>query len=359
MKNRIFLLVTISFLTTGGLSAQKFVNEFLNIGVGARNQGMFGAVTSHVKDGTAAYWNVAGLTGIEENLQINAMHSKWFGGVANYDYFSVAKKLNNDRGSVVALSIVRLGVDNIPYTVNLVGADGSIDFSRVTSFSASDIAGFVSYAQRLGEKISVGGNIKVIRRSIGKFGDAWGVGADLGMQYKLSENISLGAIARDLTTSVNSWTFNFDEKDKQEYTATGNTIPVSSTEISLPKLSLGGAYKITQGQFDILGELNLNISTDGTEAAVLSGNKINVDPTFGFEVGYLDKVFVRGGLGNIQSVINPENTATKKLEVQPNVGLGINLGRIKIDYALANLGSVSGVQISHIVSASLGFVPKG
>jgi hypothetical protein len=360
MKNRHFLVFILGFLTFSSLQAQKFVNEFLNIGVGARNQGMFGAVTSHVNDGTAAYWNVAGLASIQDNLQLNAMHSKWFGGVANYDYFSVAKRLNMSKNAVGAVSIIRLGVDNIPNTLNLVGPDGSIDFSRVTSFAASDLAGIVSYAQKLGrsDRLSVGANIKIIRRSIGEFGDAWGVGADVGAQYKLSDNISLGVMAKDITTTVNSWTFNLKDEDKQVFTSTGNTIPLSSTEITLPRLILGGGYKLDRGKFIFLGEVNLNISTDGTEAAVLSGNNINVDPTFGVEVGYDNRVFVRGGLGNIQSVINPANTAQKKFEIQPNIGLGLNLGRIKIDYALANLGSVSGVQISHIFSASLGFVPR-
>lgn len=121
---------------------------------------------------------------------------------------------------------------------------------------------------------------------------------------------------------------------------------------------LGGAYKIEKGDFKIISELDLNISTDGTEAAIISGNNFNLDPSFGTEVGYADKVFVRFGLGNIQSVINPANTAENKFEIQPNIGLGLNLGRVKIDYALANVGSVSGVQLSHIFSASLDFVPR-
>ncbi len=352
------ILLLWSFICTQEAHGQKFVNEFLNIGVGARNQALFGSVVANVKDGTAAYWNVAGLTGIESNLQLNAMHSRWFGGVANYDYFSIAKKLNASNNSVAALSVIRLGVDNIPNTLNLIGPDGSIDFSRVTSFSTSDLAGVASYAQKIGDDLSVGGSIKVIRRKIGDFGGAWGVGADLGLRYEMSDNLNFGVSARDITTTVNSWTFNLSDDVKQVFTATGNDIPVSSTEIALPRIVVGGAYKIESGDFKILSELDLNISTDGTEAALLSSNRFNVDPSFGAEVGYSDRVFVRIGLGNIQSVINPANTAANKFEIQPNIGLGLNLGRIKIDYALANVGSVSGVQLSHIFSASLDFVPR-
>ena len=38
--------------------------------------------------------------------------------------------------------------------------------------------------------------------------------------------------------------------------------------------------------------------------------------------------------------------------------LGLALGRINIDYALSNIGSVSGVQASHIFSASMYFTGR-
>jgi hypothetical protein len=353
-----FQPLAILILSISTINAQKFVNEFLNIGVGARNQGMFGSVVANVGDATAAYWNVAGLTDIESNLQLNAMHSRWFGGIANYDYFSIAKKLNSSTKSVAALSIIRLGVDNIPNTLNLIGPDGSLDFSRVSSFSTSDLAALLSYARVMkNENLSVGGNIKIIRRTIGRFGGAWGVGADLGARYKTG-NFLFGVSARDITTTVNAWTFNLMDDEKESFIRTNNEIPVNSTEVTLPRLIIGSAYKLTKGNFSYLGELDLNFSTDGTKASIVSGDKFNIDPSLGVEVGYASKVFVRAGVGNFQSVTNPTNTTQRSLEIQPNIGLGLKLGRLKIDYALANQGSVSGSLISHIFSLGLDFVPR-
>jgi hypothetical protein len=350
------ILIAMSHLVIG----QKFVNEFLNIGVGARSHGMFGSVVANGGDGTSAFWNVAGLTEIEGNLQLNAMRSPLFGGIANYDFISVAKKLNTDRKSFASLAVVRLGVDNIPNTLNLIGPDGTIDYDKVVPFSVSDVAALLSYAQQAGfdENFSFGGTIKIIRRSIGPFGDAWGIGADVGVRYKIGESIILGATARDVTTTVNAWTFTLDDETKQIFAATNNDIPVSSTEIALPRIILGGAYILRKNNFKVTTELDLNISTDGTRAAVLSGKNFNLDPSLGVEVGYLDKVFVRGGLGNMQSVINQVNAANTKFTIQPNIGLGLNLGRLRIDYALANLGSANGLQISHIFSLGLDFVPR-
>ncbi len=72
----------------------------------------------------------------------------------------------------------------------------------------------------------------------------------------------------------------------------------------------------------------------------------------------MKKVFLRAGVGNIQSVINPVNTSTRSLEFQPNVGLGLKLGRLKVDYALANIGNISGILASHIFSLGLEFAPR-
>lgn len=357
--NRIILFHILVIFTAVPATAQKFVNEFLNIGVGARAHGMFGSVVASTNDGTAAYWNTAGLTELENPLQLNAMHAKWFGGIANYDYVSIAKKLNSRNKSVAAFSFIRLGVDNIPNTLNLIGPDGTVDYNRVTNFSASDYAGIFSYAQTIGrnEKFSVGGNIKVIHRSIGSFGKAWGFGADLGVRYKGDKYI-LGLSARDITTTFNAWSFNLTEEEKRVFQSTGNDIPISSTEITLPRLIFGAAYFGTKGDFNYLAEMDLNISTNGTESGIISGKNINLDPSLGIEIGYIQKVFLRVGLGNMQTVINQTNTAERDFEIQPNVGLGLKLGRLKVDYALANIGSVSGVLVSHIFSLTLDFAPR-
>lgn len=360
MARKVFSVIILSFvLFCFQAHGQKFVNEFLNIGVGARAHGMFGSVVASGSDGTSAYWNTAGMVDIENPLQINAMHANWFGGIANYDYVSIARKLGSDRKSVAAFSFIRLGVDNIPNTLNLIGPDGTVDYNRVTNFSASDYAGLFSYATSLGrnENLSVGGNIKVIHRSIGSFGKAWGFGADFGVRYK-TDNLAFGLSARDITTTFNSWSFNLTEDEKKVFQTTGNEIPVSSTELTLPRLIAGAAYFDTRGNFSYLAEFDLNISTNGTKAGIISGKNLNIDPSLGIEVGYASRVFLRAGLGNMQTVINQTNTAKRVFEIQPNVGLGLKLGRLKVDYALANIGSVSGVLVSHIFSLGLDFAPK-
>jgi len=362
MKNLLSIFIIILSFSLSIQAQTKFVNEFLNIGVGAEAHGKFGSVVATVDDVTAGFWNPAGLTQLESPLQISAMHANWFGGIANYDFVSVAKKFKGDRSAVGGITVIRMGVDNIPNTLNLIGPDGTVNYDRITTFSASDYAVLLSYARNMNAKgnFSVGGNIKIINRSIGSFATAWGFGADFGAQWR-GDLFSFGLSAKDITTTFNAWSFNLSDEDKQVFQQTDNDIPVSSTEISLPRVILGAAFHKKVKSFSYMVEADLNISSNGTEAGIFSGKSFAVDPTFGFEVGYSDRVFIRGGVGNIQSVINPsieDNGVSKNLEFQPNIGMGLKLGRLKVDYALTNIGSVSGVLVSHVFSLTLNFNAK-
>ena len=338
-------------------SAQKFVNEFLNIGVGARAHGMFGSVVANGEDLTSAYWNPAGLIGLENSLEINAMHANWFGGIAGYDYISIGKKFK-EKNAAAAVTLIRMGIDNIPNTLNLIGPDGNVDYNRIETFSTADYAFMISYAKAMDEegKLSLGGNLKVIHRSIGSFGSAWGFGADIGATYKVLKNITLGLTAKDITTTFNAWSFNLSEDEKSTFNDTGNEIPVSSNEVTLPRLVLGIAYQTNIGaNFSLLAETDLTFSTYGREAALVSKNRLEIDPTLGIEIGYMNKAFLRFGMGNIQRRVNIENFDESTIEIQPNVGLGLKLGRLTVDYALTNLGDRTDILVSHIFSVGIAF----
>ena len=229
MKKHFILFLTVIFFSTHQLLSQTYSNEFLAIGVGARAHGMSGAVTATTNDLYSSYWNPAGLTQLDVPFQIGVMHAEWFGGVAKYDFLGFAKPLSNGtKKRAIGLSVIRLGIDQIPYTLNLVGADGSINYDNVSQFSAADYAVQMTYAQELNKNFSIGGNMKIIRRVIGTMASAWGVGADLGIQYRKG-NWRLAAVGRDITTTYNAWTATLTDEEIR----LGKELSIKSNSISL------------------------------------------------------------------------------------------------------------------------------
>jgi hypothetical protein len=242
--NKKFFTVLVAFLgiiSTAVAQAPKYSNEFLNIGVGARALGMSNSYVTSVNDVTAGYWNPAGLLGIKNQHQVALMHSEYFAGIAKYDYGAFATRI--DSSSVLGLSLIRFGVDDIPNTTELIDANGNVDYNRISTFSAVDYAFLVSYAKQLKiPGLRLGANVKIIRRKVGDFAGAWGFGLDAGAQYDYKK-WKFAAMARDVTSTFNAWSFNLSEETKQVFLATGNEIPENSVEITLPKLLLGAARK--------------------------------------------------------------------------------------------------------------------
>src|SRR5690554_7199722 len=100
MKNHLLILSFTLTLLSGALFSQdgsvapKYSNEFLQIGVGARSLGMGNAMVAGVNDVTSVYWNPAGLTGVENKLDVSLMHSEYFAGIAKYDYIGLAHSID-------------------------------------------------------------------------------------------------------------------------------------------------------------------------------------------------------------------------------------------------------------------------
>jgi hypothetical protein len=340
------LLATQVFAQT---NAPKYSNEFLSIGVSARALGMSNSVVASVNDVTGGYWNPAALNLIQSDIQLGLMHSEYFAGIAKFDYGSFAMPLP-EKNSTIGFSIMRFGVDDIPNTLFLVEADGSINYDNITAFSVADYAFLGSYATKLKwNNLRVGGNVKVIHRQAGDFATAWGFGIDLGAQMDYNK-WKFGVTARDITSTFNAWSFSFTEEEKDVLLATGNIIPENSLEITTPKLILGAAYDFTINEnFGLLAEINADITTDGRRNVLVSADPISIDPHLGIEADYKDFIYLRGGIGNVQRYI-PDDLYEEAWTLQPNLGLGVEIGPVMLDYAYTNIGKQSEVLYSHVFS---------
>lgn len=346
----------------------KYSNEFLNIGVGARALGMSASQVASVNDVTSGYWNPAGLSQIGPKIQVAAMHSEYFAGIAKYDYASIGKAI--DSSSAAAFSIIRFGVDDIPNTTNLIDEGGNIDYDRITKFSAVDYAFIFSYGQKgltrnaamsgsdnrflsslnNKDRFSWGVNAKIIYRHIGDFAQGWGFGIDAGVQYRI-RNWCVGAVAKDITSTFNAWSYSLDNQTKQVFRNTGNEIPSNGLEITLPRVIAGFGRTFNIKKTTLLAEVNATMTTDGRRNVLVSANPVSIDPSFGLEAIYNRTIFVRAGIGNFQRVLEFDDV--RRTTFQPNIGLGLRIRTLQIDYALSDIGNVSDVLYSNVFSLRL------
>jgi len=353
----IIILLAVAQLTTA--QPRIYVNEYLNIGVGARGLSMAGAQSASSADAYAGYWNPAGLMRITTDIQGGLMHAEYFGGISQYDFASFAMPIQ-DHKRAIGISFIRFGTDDIPYTIDYVRPDGSFDESKLKGISAGDYAVLFSYAQELNLfknnkdiKTRIGANAKVLYRNIGKMANAWGFGLDLGMQMDYKK-WQFGVTAKDITTTYTAWSFHLTEREKQVFGQTGNEIPVKSYEVMLPRLNFGAAYFFLKPEqkFQVLAELGFDLTTDGKRATIISSKPISIDPRLGLEASYKNGIFLRAGVGNFYRVMdNADTTNQRKYTVfQPSVGVGFKIKSLSIDYAFTSLQVQDNPLMSHIVS---------
>ncbi len=364
---QVFLLLLIIGQSLYSQTIRSFSNEFLNIGVDASAFGMGKAVTATSNDVNSIYWNPAGLVGLEDN-QGSLMHAEYFQGIAKYDYIAFAKPINDE--STVAISIIRFAVDDILNTTQLI-QEGQINFNRISLFSAADWAVNVAYAKKLLVKdLNIGVNAKIVRRKIGDFASSIGFGLDAGIQFQRND-WKFGLMLRDITTTFNAWSFNQGELDNiiaiyddlnDAILNDGNpdnddeiipTVVPEKIEITKPKMQLGVARKFRVGRdFNVLAAVDLNMRFAETND-IISTSFVSISPAFGFQVDYLDMVYLRGGVNNFQNQTNFDDSTSLILE--PNFGVGFKYKGIQIDYALANIGGASGTLFSNVFSVKIDF----
>ena len=338
--------------------APKYSNEFLQIGIGADALGRGNAVVANSSGVSSGYWNPAGLISSSKFMEVGAMHSEYFAGIAKYDYLGLSKTINDPRSladkSAIGLSLIRFAVDDIPNTTQLINAQGQIDYSKVSSFTASDFALIASYARTLPVKgLSVGANFKIIKRKVGDFAKSWGFGLDAGAQYKMNKNWQFGAMLRDVTSTFNAWTFDLDDEMREVFVKTDNVLPENGLELTLPRLIVGAQWKKELGKKGIYfaSELDLSMTFDGKRNTLIKSKAVSIDPNLGIEMGFKNYFSIKAGIVNIQQVSDLDKNTS--YTIQPNIGFGIAIKNFNLDYAFTDIGDQSVALYSHVVSLKI------
>lgn len=356
MKHLRAIIIILLLTCQAGLFAQnnapKYSNEFMNIGAGARAFGMGLSAVSYVDDATAGYWNPAGLNQMKSDHQLTLMHSAYFGGIANYDFASFATHI--DSLGFIGITVLRFSVDDIADTRFLFDGAGALNYDNIRFFSSSDYAVFLSYARKLPilDGLDFGGNIKVIRRVVGDFAGSWGFGMDFGLQ-KQYKGWNFGLVAKDIFGTFNSWSYNTPELINI-YSQTDNEIPENGLEVSIPRVLLGASrvFKLSDS-FTILGTVDLAATFDGKRNTLIKSNLASIDPYGGMEVGFKEMAFLRLGVSQFQQIKDFDDEKTWSF--QPNLGVGIKIKELTIDYAFTDIGDQAAGLYSHVFSVNVDF----
>jgi len=281
------------------------------------------------------------------------MHSNYFANIATYNFVAYATPIDDE--SALGFSMIRFGVDDILDTTQLIDDQGNINFDRINLFSTADYAFLFSYARRLKFKnLNYGVNLKIIRRIIGDFSSSWGFGMDFGIQFKTNNNWNFGLMARDITTTYNSWSINEERLDDIQNAIEGQNQEIpSGTEITIPKLQLGVSKEMDiKNSYTLLAALDLILKFEENND-IISTNFASINPALGIEFGYLDLVFLRLGMGNFQNELQFDNS--KELSFQPNFGIGFKYKSIEMDYAFTDIGNQSIALYSNVFSLKFDF----
>jgi hypothetical protein len=308
----------------GGTGVGKYAGEFLSLGAGGRALGMGGAAAALAQDATAGYWNPAGLSHLLYP-QITLMHDEQFGSLVNYDYGAVAVPVG--LSTSLALSVLRLGVDDIPDTRNAgVDINGNvtydpnqfsrIDPSRVTYFTAADWAVYLSYAKKESEEFSYGANVKFIRRELGDH-SATGMGFDIAAWYMPLDEVMLGVNLQDVTTTFLAW-------------------DTGTNELISPTLKLGSAYLLDALGGRFVPAIDVDVRFENRRYASMAHiGPVSLDVHSGLEYQIKDFAALRVGYSDVK---------------QLTLGAGLHLPKLNIDYSFAKFDGINQLGNTHRIS---------
>ena len=241
--------------------------------------------------------------------QVSLMHEEHFGSLVNYNYGAVAIPYGTDMS--FGISLIRISVDGIPDTRNaLYDANGDgildihtdrLDYSKITEFSNTDWAAYLTFAKRISDNFSWGANVKIIRRDLAEY-SATGIGFDLGMFYSPAQNLYLGANVQDITTTLVAWSS-------------------GRNELITPTAKIGAAYSLDFLGGNLMPAIDCDMRFENRQyASTFHVGPVSFDMHAGLEYNFKNIFEVRGGYNDVK---------------QFTIGAGIHLPKLQIDYSFA------------------------
>jgi hypothetical protein len=329
----------------GDAAATKYAGAFMENGGGARALAMGGAFHAVADDPSTTFWNPAGL-GTMPARQLMLMHSERFGDLIDRSFASYVQPVGwnilGGQSAGIGLTLIRLGIDNIPFTDHLfdqLDTDGDGEVSREESFGLFDLqdqikyesdqefAFFLSYGERKGDW-QVGASLKFVRQSIGPY-SSFGIGADLAvLRPRIWGNLDFGLKLQDITTTYLSW----DSPDGRNELILPAIVPALAYRVPMPQWNMGLILAASL-------ESRFENRRDADQYWIGSSS---ANAHIGAEVAFSDRVFLRGGF---DSGWDAEDLTA---------GAGFKLPPLTVDYAYAG-DTLDIDEVTHRISLAIQF----
>ncbi len=197
MKKIIFIISIALLLLPALLSAEPFGKvgtaalQFLKLGIDARAVGMGEAYTAVTDDISSVFWNPAGLAPATRN-QAFFSHTNWPANIMHE--FAAASFSTGVSTWAVYASVLHM--DQMEVTdEDTFGPSGE-------TFTASNIAAGLAYAQQYTDKFSAGASVKYLRENLHEF-SVNSFAFDLGSMYNTRwRNVKIGMTLRNFGPEV-------------------------------------------------------------------------------------------------------------------------------------------------------------
>ncbi len=167
-KWKIFLSVcaTAAVLAAPAQAVMKKVGQtglqFLKIDMSTRGAAMGGSYTTVNNDATSMFYNPAGLAAMESDVDLFVTHTQWIAGIS---YLGGGGAVNLGNWGTVGLSWITAN-----YGDDFIGtqyANNYLGYIETGKLNVSAYTGGLSYASRLTDRFSVGGQVKYCYQHLG------------------------------------------------------------------------------------------------------------------------------------------------------------------------------------------------
>lgn len=318
----LILVCCVSFLCAEFDKVGTTAAQFLKMGTGAKALGMGGSFVALADDGSAQYWNPAGMTSFT-GIGATFSHNTWVLDIT-HDFISLTVPAN--RIGVFGFSLSALKMDEKEVTT-VREPDGTGLY-----YTVMDLALGASYAKRITDRLSYGMTFKYIR--LAAFNElAQTFAVDIGSIlrtnfYGMRIGMALSNFGGDLRFEGRD----LIQKGDIDETIGGNYL--TDVNLRTEPWPLPLIVRIGVG-FDLFGQGEAMISSKGSRLTLaIDAEHPNDSPehvNLGTEFALREKIFIRGGY---RFNYDEEN-------ITFGVGLRLSIGSLGdtfIDYAMMPLG---------------------